>query len=290
MGTVTGPPLSVPELAFERLANDWRGQATFGDSAEPWHDEQGRVYAISWVDDATGRFRVRWLDLAEFSVSGNSDVVVATAPPGVAASAVEEAYWGSVLPLVLQARGTQVLHASAVVISGGVVAFCAERGAGKSSLAVALGCLGQPMFADDALAWHVWQGQPCAFPLPFRPRLRPDALAALAPEMSRPAPRWPAQWHPLTVLCLLRRTSQLAGDRCLWAQRVAGGAAYDQLLRQAYCHVVGDSDTRRTLAQAYLDLADCVPIVELTVVDALERLPSVAAELRRVLDEASVVA
>ena len=68
-----------------------------------------------------------WMDLpglATFCFDERSDHVVAAPQPGIAADAVAELYWHAALPLVVQARGGEVLHASGVLMPRGVVAFC----------------------------------------------------------------------------------------------------------------------------------------------------------------------
>jgi len=57
-----------------------------------------------------------------------------------------------VLPFASVLHGLEVLHASAVVIDGGAVALAGPSGAGKTSLAVALGQAGAGFLADDVLA------------------------------------------------------------------------------------------------------------------------------------------
>lgn len=48
-------------------------------------------------------------------------------------------------------RGFEALHASAVEVAGGVVAFVAVSGGGKTSLAAELARRGHPLFCDDVL-------------------------------------------------------------------------------------------------------------------------------------------
>jgi len=57
-----------------------------------------------------------------------------------------------VLPFAAVLRGLEVLHASAVVIDEGAVAFLGQSGSGKTSLALALCRQGAGFLADDVLA------------------------------------------------------------------------------------------------------------------------------------------
>jgi hypothetical protein len=56
------------------------------------------------------------------------------------------------LPFAACAAGVECLHASAVALDGGAVAFAGVSGAGKSSLALALARRGARPLADDVLA------------------------------------------------------------------------------------------------------------------------------------------
>lgn len=128
------------------------------------------------------------LDLLEISGAGafamphGQDRIEVDPEPGAGEAAVEEALLGPALALALARRGTFVLHASAVVWSGGAIGFLGESGAGKSTLARLLTSQGLALAADDLLA--VDEG-PAA--LPHYPQLKLDeaamaAIAALAPR------------------------------------------------------------------------------------------------------------
>ena len=116
--------------------------------------------------------------LATFCFDERSDHVVAAPHPGIAADAVAELYWHSALPLVVQARGGEVLHASGVLMPRGVVALCGASMSGKSTIAYGLHRRGYRLWADDAVALEVTESAITALPLPFDVRLRP-ATAAL---------------------------------------------------------------------------------------------------------------
>jgi hypothetical protein len=78
-----------------------------------------------------------------------------------------------VLPLVAALRGLHVIHASAVALGDGAIAFAGPSGAGKSTLATELARAGHPMLAEDVLALRLERGGPIAEPglsLPGLPR------------------------------------------------------------------------------------------------------------------------
>src|SRR5262245_39831394 len=64
---------------------------------------------------------------------------------------VRQTYHRRIVPMMLPALGTEVLHASAAIGPAGVVAFCGASGTGKSTLAMALARRGHAIWADDVV-------------------------------------------------------------------------------------------------------------------------------------------
>ena len=71
--------------------------------------------------------------------------------PGVSEATSQHLYLNQVLPLVLSKLGKLVFHASAVEVPGGAVAFAAESGRGKSTLAASFAVNGFRFLTDDGL-------------------------------------------------------------------------------------------------------------------------------------------
>ena len=67
-----------------------------------------------------------------------------------------------VLPFVAVLRGLEVLHASAVVLERGAIAFLGHSGSGKTSLALALCRGGAGFLTDDVLSVEPLGGSPIA--------------------------------------------------------------------------------------------------------------------------------
>jgi hypothetical protein len=92
----------------------------------------------------------------------------------------EESLWlnGSLYSAIASINGLVPIHASAVAVDGRVFAFTGCGGAGKSTLAAALGLHGLPMFCDDTLVLDLSDpDQIICLPGHKRLKLRPDALA-----------------------------------------------------------------------------------------------------------------
>lgn len=234
---------------------------------EAWAGADGGVFAYCGSDGE--RYSMDLPGLARLEFAGDGPVVAAPCA-GADEPAVAEAYWRDALPLVLQARGWEVLHAGAVETSRGVVAFCGDSRAGKSTIAYALHRRGLALWADDAVALDVTPSAIVSRRLPFHVRLRPataarfdlGARAVRLPDRT-PAPRDAA---PLAGVCLLERGS----DASLRALPAA--AAYPRVLAQAFCFRLGDLARKRLMLERYLALAARVPVFALTMADGLDRL------------------
>jgi hypothetical protein len=99
---------------------------------------------------------------------------------------------GTVLAFWFEQRGLRALHASAVDLEGGAVAFMAEGGEGKSTLAAAFARAGCPFMTDDLFVVEnrqgTWHGRP-AYP---QSRLWPASARYLSGSIER----W-AREHPV---------------------------------------------------------------------------------------------
>src|SRR3990172_7388651 len=263
-----------------------------GTPVRVWRDPQGRpaVYGYregeTWAIDVPG--------VAAFRFARQGDVAVA-AHPGAARSRIRDVYRRGVLPLVLQYRGREILHASAVIGSGGVVGLCGVSGTGKSTIAYGLGLRGHQVWADDALVFRVTAAMVETLPLGFGLRLRPAAarhfgllrrsageiVGAGGGEDGRNAAR------PLVAVCVLQRGRGPAPSA---AEAVPLGAvqALIALLPHAYCLDLDDLERKSRMMHQYLDLAGRVPVFSIKFSDGLESLGGVLDAVERVARAAPV--
>ena len=87
---------------------------------------------------------------------------------------------GTVYAAVAALNGLLPVHASAVAHRGKVYAFSGPPGAGKSTLAAALGTEGMPLFCDDTLLLDLSGEEVVALPGHKRLKLWPEGLALAA--------------------------------------------------------------------------------------------------------------
>lgn len=158
-------------------------------------------------------------------------------------------------PLVLAARGAQVLHASAVLAGGRLVALAGPSGAGKSTLAAA------------------WREQD-----PAAVVVADDALVIESRGETAEAV-WSGARAPLAAIFLLARGEAApTGETGAAIEPVAAGEAFAALLSEAFCATLDASSLRR-IAAGTLDLLSRVPVRRLRYASGRERLPGVVAAI-----------
>lgn len=250
-------------------------------------DPEGLVASWALNDDLVLRgYRAagaRWLSLPGIALYrfGDEGDAVALAD-GAGREEADDAWVRSVLPLVLQARGTQVLHASAALTaSGSVLALSGSSTAGKSTLAAALLGRGRTVVADDALGFAAAHDGVAAYPLPFRVRLHGEAREQV------PLPAAASRGngggsHPFAgVVVLAPAAAPLASAQL---SRLAAADAFGVLMPHAYCFSLEEG--KEALVEAYLALAGAVPVWRLDYPQRIERLDETVDSLERMLDAA----
>ncbi len=265
--------IRVPELLVRgqnaelsaRLAAMHAGAA----GTQEWPGADGRPIGFSGALD--GRCFIVLHGVATYLFDGGSGAVEAVAEACAEREWIEDSYRRLALPLVLQVRGIQVLHASAVDTPGGLVVLCGFSGSGKSTLAYGLGRRGCRIWADDAVAFRVEGGSVAAHPLPFRVRLLPDAAEYFLPSSSieggkltveEPAAATPRGPRPIALgLFLESEEREGAALEHSEIQAVSPTAAFRRLLLHGFFfhHLPDDSRGYRSVILEYLELAGQVP-------------------------------
>jgi hypothetical protein len=132
-----------------------------------------------------GEFRFFAKQAGWFIVRGGREIRLIPAGPPEANEAEPAArrrrafLLGSAWGALLYQRGALLLHASAVRVDNGAIAFCARRGFGKSTLAAVLTTLGYPLMSDDLCCIRMSPDGPRVYPSIPRFRLCGDAVAKL---------------------------------------------------------------------------------------------------------------
>jgi hypothetical protein len=222
--------------------------------------------------------------VASYRLRPAANEVTAIADPRAPTQLVVTGYERTVLPMAVQLTGREVLHASAVLTTGGVVAFCAVSTTGKSTVADRLGRRGYPVWGDDAVAFDASDGAVAAIPLPFRlePRDLPGAdeggvtpvSGSLAPE---PGP------VPLSAVCVLERATLRDTFAAVSVRPLAQVEAFPAVLAHAYCYSLEDPERNRLMIDHYLELSAHVRVFSVRFRAGLGHLTAVLDEVERVV-------
>lgn len=115
-----------------------------------WNLEEGTEWLSCGKVD--GGYWLRFPELADFSVDSGGRQVVCYPRGDVTGDSIRHLFLDQVLPLVLNLRGTEALHATSVLTEFGVCAFGGPTGLGKSTLAADFMRAGCAVLSDDCLA------------------------------------------------------------------------------------------------------------------------------------------
>jgi len=99
----------------------------------------------------TDGYLLRFHQFADFVIVLSGRSIVCAPRRTTTRATVRHLLLDHVMPLVMSRDGRLVLHASAVAMPAGAVAFVGRAGSGKSTLAAALAAAGFPLLTDDCL-------------------------------------------------------------------------------------------------------------------------------------------
>ena len=255
-----------------------------GSDVEVWRDHDGTVLAYGHIVD--GLHRMYLPGLASFCFGQDVEVVTAFPDCPVREDLILDAYHRTVLPMALQVRGREVLHASAVLTPQGVVALCAVSGTGKSTMAFGLGQRGWPLWADDAVAFETSEAGARAIPLPFSIRLLPEAAAFFGRDTAVARANLDqneAQRVPLAALLVLNRTHGGSDGGVVRIRQLSSTRAFLDVLAHAYCFSLQDPKRKQSMMYHYLDLVARVPVFEVRFRSGLEALPASLTDIDRLI-------
>jgi hypothetical protein len=130
--------------------------------------------------------RLVYDDTGTFEILKRQRTIVHYRHPSASVDAIRADLLGRVIAFAALVEGRLALHASAVVIDGRAIALLGPKGAGKSTLALALVRLGARLITDDTLVAGLdVRGRPWTWPGVQRVRLWSDSVSALgaAPDL-----------------------------------------------------------------------------------------------------------
>jgi len=253
-----------------------------------WHDAPDTpVYASDDVDPSgmpivrvsrsPEGFHFHYADQTRIWIHASGTDVWCTWPASASLDDTCTYLYGPILGFLLRLRGALSLHASAVQIGSGAIGFVGTHGAGKSTLAAALGAAGCAVMTDDALHLHRRAEEQGWMAEPFESMLRlwPDgAQLALGAGAELPAitAGWekralhlggamPAASTPLPLLALAWLAPR--GSTAAIEPLSAGTALVRLAVNSSAAHLL-DSTSRAAEFSALSSLVRSVPCVAIT--------------------------
>jgi hypothetical protein len=230
--------------------------------------------------------RLLWPGLAGMEVEAGRSIRIQK-DAGVSGAEVAPLVLGVGLGLAIHQRGRLVLHASAVGLPDGAVAFVGVKGAGKSTMAAALASRGHAVVTDDALPVDLDGNAAMAWPGPAALKLWPESAAAVGRSARRLRRLHPAASK--RVVGDLPATSRPVPLRAIYAlfvgdevviQPMRGQEAILELIRHSYAaRFVPSLGATPSHFGRCARIAAEVPIFNLVRPASLDALPDVAAAL-----------
>jgi hypothetical protein len=257
-----------------------------GPDVQRWRDYEGRLCACAFR--LKGEHWIQIPGLAYFRVDREKQEVVAFRETGASDALISETFSRIVVPIALQAMGTDVLHASGVLTSTGVAAFCAISETGKSTTAFALAQRGYPHWADDAIPFKISESEVRALPLSFRIRLHLDALNYFKKNGEIELPN-SETWNdatvesaPLNLIVVLKRTTNEDGPT-VKAEKLLPLKAFREVLLHAHFFNLKDRELKRQMITNYTGLTARVPVWEVCFQPGFENLSRLLDQLEKII-------
>ena len=173
--------VELPELAVGEGPSDLGFEiGRVREICGPWFDVWPLPDARPWIRAARTAhgYRIRYEQRADFLIDRVRRTITCE-PIDCPAAMMRHFLLDQVVPLMLSLESI-VLHASSVAAQGGFVAFLGPGGAGKSTIALALGRAGHAIGSDDGLLLGANAAAPAATPSYSIVRVWDDSASAIA--------------------------------------------------------------------------------------------------------------
>ena len=217
-------------------------------------------------------YRIHVAGMGEFAIDPEGRCIEQIdAAAGASPDLAVELLLGPVLTVALALRSVWCLHASAVVVNGGAVAFLGDSGAGKSTLAGYLGLQnhsGWQRIADDVLPVEL--GKESAVALPHFPQLK----LPVNEQVGEDCP----QRLPLEAIYVIEASDHAVGVS--W-HPLDNKMATLALLSHTVAARLFDANLLRRHLSFCVEVAACVPVRRLVYPHRLESLSAVQTLLEQ---------
>ena len=244
-----------------------------GRRVQTWPDPSGCVRISAYRCDHA--YWIDWPGVARFIVTPGAAIVRAIPDLGGRSLTPPDVFQRFIVPLAWHAAGGEALHASAVCWGTSAVAFCANSGTGKSTVACGLAMRGRPLLTDDGLLIDDLAIPPQVTAVASHLRLRP-ASSAFFERPTEAANRSPAvttiTHGVLRGIVVLERVVGLDRPEM---ERLTGGHALAGVLAHAHNIDPTDAALRARSVTRYLACLADAPAWRLRYPSGFEHLPKV---------------
>lgn len=247
---------------------------------------------VNFSFNGTQEICIRSKSAGTFSIRCGREITVEPSP-GAAEDLLRLFILGPALAMLLYQRGMLVLHASAVSVAGGGIAFLGFSGWGKSTTAAALHARGHGVIADDVVAVQtdledvkraptVWPGYPQLKLWPETSAslgVPPEALLPLHHASVKQARRVDENFSPAPLP--LRRLYVLAEGDAQDIERLTPQQSVIELVRHSFGTRLFSSQPGGAHFSRCAALAKRLPVHRLTRPRSLDELPLLAQLVER---------
>jgi hypothetical protein len=264
-----------------------------------WRDKEGRIAAFLFCfTDGLGICFPKFASYIFPEAKANQERIQIVIEPAamVTRAQVIDHLMRNIVPLLLQSRGIQVFHASAIRLKDGVLGLCGRSFSGKSTLAYALGKRGYEVWADDSLLISTAHRDVRTLKTPpVKLRLRPDSRkyfgevdGVCLPTIGDAIEFELSLKHeaPLKALCLIHRTSCLIHRTSekkqgpVWrCKRLKGHPAFTRILNLANYYNLAEFTEHRRISETCLSVASKVPIYDCYYRDGFDFIEDVVDQI-----------
>ncbi|MDP2836328.1 MAG: hypothetical protein Q8N97_05045 [Methanobacteriaceae archaeon] len=186
---------------------------------------------------------------------------------------------GPALGILLHQRGRLVLHASAVNMNDGAVAFMGHNGAGKSTTTFSFMNNGYPLISNDILSIEFRNNLPVVYPGLPRIKLWPESMEISRKDMES----FPIHPESRKRSCLvdnfcnrvtsLKHIYVIGNGEKTFLEDLKPQDALIELIRNSYCANIFQNSDQATNLEEYAKIVKNVSIKQLNIERSLEKIP-----------------
>ena len=140
-----------PDIKIENCSQPISPKEDFVKWYHHWRKSPSGVLWLSAGHCKDSSYILRFENAVDFLISPKGDLIQYHVFGSYTNNHTQSALFNQVIPMVMNLRGTEVLHASSILSLKGAVAFIGNGGYGKSTLAAGLVQAGLQLLSDDVV-------------------------------------------------------------------------------------------------------------------------------------------